>query len=57
MYNKDINKKGDLIMEKTYTVSWWYNDKLIQKSNLTEKQAIAIMNSVDDLNPVAEEEK
>lgn len=57
MYNKDINKKGDLIMEKTYTVSWWYNDKLIQKSNLTEKQAIAIMNSVDDLNPTAEEEK
>lgn len=57
MYNKDINKKGDLIMEKTYTVSWWYNDKLIKKSNLTEKQAIAIMNSVDDLNPTAEEEK
>lgn len=57
MYNKDINKKGDLIMEKTYTVSWWYNDKLIQKSNLTEKQAIAIMNSVDDLNPTVEEEK
>lgn len=44
-------------MEKTYTVSWWYNDKQIKKSNLTEKQAIAIMNSVDDLNPVAEEEK
>lgn len=57
MYNKDINKKGDLIMEKTYTVSWWYNNKLIQKSNLTEKQAIAIMNSVDELNPTAEEEK
>lgn len=56
MYNKDINKKGDLIMEKTYTVSWWYNDKLIKKSNLTEKQAIAIMNSVDDLNPTVEEE-
>ena len=57
MYNKDIPIKGDLIMEKTYTVSWWYNDKLIKKSNLTEKQAIAVMNSVDDLNPTAEEEK
>lgn len=44
-------------MEKTYTVSWWYNNKQVKKSNLTEKQAIAIMNSVDELNPVVEEEK